>query len=424
MSQIHGHPGPSLSLPRPPSALAALDDSPEVSFVLPCLNEAATLAACIAQIRELIARERLDAEIVVADNGSTDGSPEAARAGGARVVVEPERGYGRTLLAGLAAARGRYVVMGDSDLSYDFAESFGMIERLRAGAELVLGSRLPSGGGRIHPGAMPWLHRWVGNPLLSGLGRRMFRCRVTDFHCGLRAMRRGVVMGLGMRAPGMEFATEMVVRAALAGVRISEVPVTLRKDGRDRPSHLRRWRDGWRHVRFMLGLCPLWTLVYPGLSLLVLGLCLGSAVAFGSVRFAGVSLDIHTLVASSLLVLVGYQSVTAGAALSVYARGERLTRPEDGRGGGATGWVVRLLSIERGIALGGVAGVVGLGLIGWVVRSWGEAGFGALEVGKTLRPMIVGATMVGVGVQTVLMAFVCSTLGLKAGGAGLGMREG
>jgi hypothetical protein len=385
--------------------------SPEVSFVLPCLNEAATLGACLAEVGRTIEARGLDAEVIVADNGSVDGSVEVAERMGARVVRVGEKGYGRTLRAGLAAARGTYLVMGDSDGSYDFGESWGLIERLRAGGDVVLGSRLPAGGGRIEAGAMPWMHRWVGNPLLSWMGRRMYGVGVTDFHCGLRAVRRASYERLGVRTTGMEFASEMVVRAALAGMRIEEVGVTLRRDGRGGPSHLRRWRDGWRHLRFMLGLCPQWTLVYPGLVLLAVGLVLGAVVGVSSVRVAGVQLDVHTLVAASLMVVVGYQAVMAGGALGVWARGASLGRPR-----GVLAWVVGGLSIERGLIGGGVLGLVGLGLIGWVAWGWGRSGFGPLEVGRTLRPMVVGATLAAVGAQTTLAAFVCSALGLGSGG--------
>jgi len=236
----------------------------EVSFVLPCLNEARTLPICIAAAKRSIAAQRLAAEIIVADNGSTDGSIDLARQLGARVVNVPVRGYGAALLAGIQAAHGRFVIMGDADASYDFGNVSGFIERLRGGADLVMGCRLPSGGGTILPGAMPWKHRWIGNPALSAIGRLLFGPAVTDFYCGLRAFRRDFVEGLDLRTTGMECALEMVIKAHLRKGRVEEVPITLHPDGRDRPPHLRTWGDGWRSIRFMMLMSPRWLFLAPG----------------------------------------------------------------------------------------------------------------------------------------------------------------
>lgn len=258
-------------------------DNPEVSFVLPCLDEAETLEGCIRAIRDCIAKGDLEAEILVADNGSTDGSQELARRLGARVIDVAERGYGNALMGGFDAARGRYLIMGDADQSYDFAEALPMIQTLRAGADLAMGSRLL---GSIEPGAMPWLHRWLGNPVLSFVGRLLFKTNVSDFHCGLRGITAKAYRDLALRTTGMEFATEMVVKAAAHDLQIGEVPITLHPDGRSRAPHLRAWRDGWRHLRFMMVLSPSFTLVVPGLLLAGAGVIALAALWGGLCRSA------------------------------------------------------------------------------------------------------------------------------------------
>jgi len=377
----------------------------EVSFVLPCLDEAETLEACIGAARRCIERNGLRAEIVVADNGSRDGSPEIAQRCGARVVPVVERGYGAALMAGFEAARGRFLVMGDADLSYDFEEAMALVERLREGADLVMGSRFR---GRIVPGAMPWSHRWIGNPILSWLGRRLFRAPVSDFHCGLRALSRKAYMDMGLRTTGMEFASELVVKAAVRNMRIEEVPITLRPDGRSRPPHLRRWRDGWRHLRFLLTLSPRWTLFVPGLALLLLGALLMLLVGFAPLPIGDATLDVHTMIAGSLLVLVGYGAVTTAVAMRIYALTEELGPPAV--------WLersFRLFTLEGGL-LGGLAlTLVGLVPISVLALRWVRSDFGPLDLSETLRPMIAGATLVAVGIQTVLVSFVYSMLGIR-----------
>ncbi|MDJ0788826.1 MAG: glycosyltransferase family 2 protein [Myxococcota bacterium] len=372
---------------------------------MPCLDEAETLAGCIQAARECIQGNDLDAEIIVADNGSRDGSQEIAEREGARLVPVSERGYGSALRGGFAAARGRYVLMGDADLSYDFGQAHLFVERLREGADLVMGSRFR---GRIEPGAMPWHHRWIGNPVLSFVGRLFFRTRVSDFHCGLRAMRREAYESLGLRTTGMEFASEMVVKASVRGLRIEEVPITLRPDGRSRPPHLRSWRDGWRHLRFLMLLSPRWTLLLPGLAALFLGLLLGAIVAIGPFVVGGITLDVHTLVASSLLVLIGFQGVTTSVAVRLYGVEEEVGPPAP--------WIDRVsraITLERGLILGFALTLSGFGLVGYTLWSWAQEGFGPLDVTVTLRPMVIGATLVAVGVQALLMSFVYSMLGLK-----------
>jgi glycosyltransferase involved in cell wall biosynthesis len=377
----------------------------EVSFVLPCLDEAETLAAVIDAARVCIEENGLDAEIVVADNGSTDGSGEIARRAGARVVGVATRGYGSALMGGFEAARGRYLVMGDADLSYDFREAFPLIERLRAGDDLVMGSRIR---GRILPGAMPWLHRWIGNPVLSWIGKTLFRSPVSDFHCGLRALTRAAYDELGLRTTGMEFASEMVVKATVRGLRISEVPVTLHPDGRSGTPHLRTWRDGWRHLRFMLCLSPRWTLFAPGLALAAVGAVALMALWLSPQQLGSVRFGVHSMLAASLAVLVGYQAMTTALAARLYAVEEEIGPPAE--------WLdraVRAFSLERGLLAGVALAGVGLAFIGSVFVTWAGSDFGDLIPEETLRPMILGATFVALGVQTLLMSFLYSMLGIQ-----------
>jgi hypothetical protein len=376
----------------------------EVSFVLPCLNEAETLEGCLREARRCIEDHGLAAEIVVADNGSTDGSQEIARRLGARVVPVAERGYGAALMGGFDAARGRFLVMGDADLSYDFREAIALIERLRDGADLVMGSRFR---GRIEPGAMPWSHRWIGNPVLSWLGRRLFRAPVSDFHCGLRALTRHAYEQMGLRTTGMEFASELVVKAAVRRLRIDEVPITLRPDGRSRAPHLRRWRDGWRHLRFLLTLSPRWTLGVPGAVLAGLGALLMGLVLIGPIELRTVTLDLHTLVVGSLMVLVGYGAFTTALAMRIYALVEELGAPAP-----RLERSFSVFTLERGLLAGAALALVGLGLLGAQTWAWWQVDFGPLDPSRTLRPTIFGATLVAVGIQTVLASFVYSMLGI------------
>lgn len=376
---------------------------------MPCLNEAETLEGCIQAAMACIRRNNLRGEVIVADNGSTDGSQAIAERNGARVVPVSKKGYGSALQGGFEAARGRFLIMGDSDLSYDFSDAMKFIERLRAGDELVMGNRFDvRGGGGVQPGAMPLKNRYLGNPVLTSIGRVLFSCPARDFHCGLRAFTKEAFARMGARSPGMEFASEIVIKATLSGMRISEVPIKLHPDGRSRPPHLKPWRDGWRHLRFMLCHSPRWTLFVPGFALLACGLVVGGLVAMGGIKIGGVALDVHTLIAAALAVLIGYQWVMTGLVMRVFGLTTEIGPPSDSLSRFARAW-----SLERGLIVGGAMCVMGLAPMLWVVGEWVRSDFGPLDVGITLRPMLVGATVIALGVQTVMMAVVAAMFRMR-----------
>jgi glycosyltransferase involved in cell wall biosynthesis len=378
----------------------------ELSIVMPCLNEVETLPKCIEKALRFLREHKVRGEVVVADNGSTDGSQELVLRRGARVVVVPLRGYGNALRGGIAAARGKFVIMGDADGSYDFAALGAFVEKLRAGADLVQGCRLPGGGGTIEPDAMPLAHRWLGNPLFSVLARRMFRVPVHDIYCGLRGFRRDLIPKLDLRCEGMEFATEMLIKASLRGARIEEVPITLHRDGRTaHPPHLRTFRDGWRTLRFFLICSPRWLFVYPGLALLALG-ALGFGVAMPGLTFFGATFDAHTLLFASLALMVGYQAVLFGWLARTLAAREGFL-PETK----LLGWLRDVLSLERGLVAGVVMLVAGVGLLLAAVAQWQAAGFGRLDYAHTMRWVIPGVTLTALGFQTVLASFFVAVLG-------------
>lgn len=377
-------------------------------MVLPCLNEAETLAACVAKAQRAFDESGMSGEVVVADNGSLDGSPQVAEQAGARVVPVAERGYGAALMGGIAAARGRFVVMGDADESYDFGEVPRFVEKLREGYDLVQGCRLPSGGGRVLPGAMPFLHYWLGNPLFSTIARLWFRAPVRDVYCGLRGFRKEFQEGLGQRCTGMEFATEMVLKAALVGGRVAEIPITLHPDGRrTHPPHLRTFRDGWRTLRLLLLYSPRWMFLVPGLALVALG-ALGFAVALPGTRIGHVVFDAHTLVFASLGLIVGFQSVLFYLATKAFAIGEGLL-PPDAR----LRRLVDLVQLETGLLFATAAGLLGSALLLTAVNEWRLTGFGRLDYAHTMRWVIPGATLVAIGVQAALASFLISLLAMQ-----------
>ena len=373
---------------------------------MPCLDEAETLPSCIGKALRFLREHKISGEVLVADNGSTDGSQELAAKLGARVMSVTARGYGNALRGGIAAARGRFVVMGDADDSYDFAALGEFVVKLRAGADLVQGCRLPTGGGTIEPDAMPSSHRWLGNPLFSALARRMFRVPVKDIYCGLRGFRRDLIPKLDLRCEGMEFATEMLIKASLRGARIEEVPITLHRDGRTAHApHLRTFHDGWRTLRFFLICSPRWLFLYPGLLLLALG-GLGFGVAMPGLTFFGATFDAHTLLFASLALMVGYQAVLFGWLARTLAAREGFL-PETK----LLGWLREVLSLERGLVAGVVVLVAGIGLLLAAVAQWQAAGFGRLDYAHTMRWVIPGVTLTALGFQTVLASFFVAVLG-------------
>lgn len=388
------------------SIASGLDQRLELSIVMPCLNEAATVADCVKQAREALAKYGINGEVIVADNGSTDGSRELATAAGARVVPVPVRGYGSALLAGIASARGEYVVMGDADGSYDFMAVDTFLAKLREGYDLVMGNRFKGG---VAKGAMPFLHKWLGNPVLSFLGRLFFSSDIGDFHSGLRGFRRSPILALDLRTTGMEFASEMVVKAAVQDLRITEVPVTLGPDKRGRPPHLRTWRDGWRHLRFLLLYSPRWLFLYPGAVLMLVGAAVGLWLLPGERALGAVRLDIHTLVYASAAVVLGYQSVIFALFTKTFAISEGLL-PEDPR----LTRLYRYVTLETGIVAGIVLVIVGLALAVGAIGLWQTQGFGPIvDVPRTLRVVIVSSLAITLGVQTFFASFFLSVLGLS-----------
>jgi len=370
----------------------------ELTILMPCLNEAATVAACVDAAQQAVRDLGVPGEVVVADNGSTDGSRELAAAHGARVVPVAERGYGAALLAGIEAARGRYVVMGDADLSYDFAEAGRYLAKLREGYDLVMGNRFE---GAIEPGAMPSLHRYLGNPVLSGLGRLFFGSPVGDFHSGMRGFRRDAMTGLHLRTTGMEFASEMIVRASLAKLRIGEVPTTLRPDRRGRPPHLRTWRDGWRHLRFLLLYSPRWLFLYPGAVLALVGL-VASAALLPTPR-------VHTLVYAAMLVIIGFQTIVLAAFTKIFAINEGLLPPDR-----RLDRVFRVVTLEVGLVLGVVMVAAGIAGSLYALAVWEQTAFGALDASSlAMRIVIVSSSAIALGVQVILSSFFFSILGLR-----------
>ncbi len=378
----------------------------ELSIVMPCLNEAETIGRCIAKARAFLTDNAVAGEIVVADNGSTDGSQAIARAHGARIVEVGERGYGSALLGGIRAARGTYVIMGDSDDSYDFSALNGFLDRLREGHDLVMGNRFAGG---IAPGAMPALHRYLGNPVLSAIGRAFFRCPCRDFHCGLRGFRRDAILALDLQSPGMEFASEMVVKATIRGLAIAEVPTTLSPDGRGHPSHLRSWRDGWRHLRFLLLFSPKWLFFYPGCLVFLSGLAAMAWLLPGPGRVGAVTFDIHTLFYASLAVVVGFQSMQFWVFVRIYGAREGIV-PSDP-------WfrsIVSVFTLEAGLICAVAMLLGGIALGAYALGSWNEENFGALSASQAMRLVIPSGTLILLGFQTASGAFFVSVLEIRA----------
>lgn len=383
----------------------------EFTFLLPCLNEAETLGTCISKAKQSIAEMNLDAEVLVADNGSTDGSQKIARRLGARVIHVPAKGYGCALRAGIADANGKYVIMGDSDDSYDWSALEPFVRDLRKGTQLVMGCRRPGKGGTIMPGAMPFLHRWLGNPAITALGKLFFRSPTNDFYCGLRGFSREAILNLDLQADGMEFAVEMVIKASIRGYSFSEIPITLHPDGRSGRPHLNTWRDGWRTLRFMLIFCPSWLFLGPGFFMGAVGLFLFLALMGGSLPLVNIKLDMNTMLVSALMILMGYQCVCFGIFAKVFGYmagfmplGKRLGR------------LMQYVRLEHGLLLGIAVILAGLVQLISAFLRWKAVDFGPIHEHVTSRMVISAVVCIALGVQTVFISFFLSLLGIHRTG--------
>lgn len=370
----------------------------ELTILMPCLNEAETLALCIRKALRFLNENGVQGEVLIADNGSTDGSREIAELEGARVVNVPSRGYGAALLGGIQAAHGRFVIMGDADNSYDFLNLTLFLQKLRSGADLVIGNRFEGG---IAPGAMPPLHRHLGNPVLSAIGRTFFDIRIGDFHCGLRGFNRNSVDQLNLRTTGMEFASEMIVKASLSRLKIEEVPTKLQPDGRSRAPHLRMWRDGWRHLIFLLMYSPRWLFIYPGLTLLILGLVGSVSLFFGPLSLLGINLDLHTYIVACFAILIGTQAISFGILVRRFATKSGFM-PRSKRYSG----LMETLTLERALIASAIIFLLGGTTFFWCLSQWVSSGFGPLEYSAILRLLILSVTAVALGIQGALMAFL------------------
>ena len=384
-----------MNIPEPDSAV-------ELTILMPCLNEAETLAVCITKAKSFLARSGVVGEVLISDNGSTDGSQEIATSLGARVTHAPQRGYGAALINGIETARGTYIIMADADDSYDFENLEPFVDRLRTGADLVMGNRFKGG---IAPGAMPPLHKYLGNPVLSTIGQLFFRPNVGDFHCGLRGFNVERIRELGLQTTGMEFASEMVVKASLARYRIEEVPTTLKKDGRSRPPHLRSWHDGWRHLRFLFLFAPRWLFVYPGLVAFFLGALAVAVLAFGGVQIGAVGFDVTTMVYATALCVIGYQSLLFFWLTKLYATQEGFL-PTSAR----YRRIVANWTAERGLLIGLALFVLGIVIAIVQVFRWGNLDFGQQNAAEAVRIAVPSALAIMLGFQTMLMSFFSGVL--------------
>jgi hypothetical protein len=382
----------------------------ELTILMPCLNEAETVATCVRKARSFLTRTGIEGEVLVADNGSSDGSPQLARDAGARVVEISKKGYGNALIGGIDAATGRYVIMADADDSYDFSQLDAFVDGLRAGNTMVIGHRFRGG---IQRGAMPLLHRYLGNPVLSFAGRLFFSSEIGDFHCGLRGVDRAATLKLGLRAPGMEFASEMIVKATLARWRIAEVPTVLSPDGRSRAPHLRSWRDGWRHLRFLLMMSPRWLMLYPGACLIGLGVAAEIAILHGPVIIGGVGFDIHTMLYAAGASILGVQLVlfsllarTVGVLKALLPMSPPLER------------FLRIFTVERGISLGLLLGFAGLALAIYSVDSWAHTRLAALDPATMMRVAIPSVTLMLAGAEIIFASFLLGFIDVRATSVG------
>jgi glycosyltransferase involved in cell wall biosynthesis len=389
----------------PKIAVIPLMGSMEVSVVMPCLNEAETLETCIVKAQQALAAANIAGEVVIADNGSADGSVEIAERLGARVVHVKAKGYGNALMGGITAACGKYVVMGDADNSYDFSHVPRFVEQLRSGSDVVMGNRFRGG---IEHGAMPFLHKYLGNPVLSGIGKLLFKSPVGDFHCGLRGFSKAAFERMDLRTTGMEFASEIVVKASLLGLSIAEVPTSLFPDGRSRAPHLRTWRDGWRHLRFLLLYSPRWLFLYPGIALMLIGTMLGLWLLPSPRTVGSVTFDVHTLVYAAAFVLLGFQAIAFACFTKIFAISEGLLPPDP-----ALDKMFRYITLEVGLVIGGLMTALGFAASVYAVTGWETRHFGMLDYSHTMRIVIPAALFLMLGAQTIFASFFLSVLGLR-----------
>ena len=376
----------------------------ELTIVMPCLDEAETVAVCVEKAVRFLSQNGIAGEVIVADNGSTDGSQALATDAGARIVPIAQRGYGAALRGGIAAANSDYIIMGDADDSYDFSSLEGMLAQLRSGSDLVMGNRFAGG---IEPGAMPFLHRYLGNPVLSFLGRLFYRNNIGDFHCGLRGFRTSAISALGLNSNGMEFASEMVVKSALQKLRITEVPVRLYRDGRSRPPHLRTWRDGWRHLRFLLLHSPRWLFLFPGIALFVTGMLAMLSIGLHSLSIGGMNLDIHTLSYAGAASILGMQMI-------VFAVLTRLMGIQNGwlPASSMGSKLLTGLTLERCLVVSALLFFTGIAMSLYAVSIWAAHDFGALDPRATMRWVIPSVTLMAIGGELGLVAFFLEALRL------------
>ncbi len=380
-------------------------DTPiEISIVMPCLNEAETLATCIRKAMGYLEQSGIAGEVLIGDNGSTDGSQQIALSCGARVVNVPLRGYGAALYGASLAARGKYIVMGDSDDSYDFSNLDSFVQKLREGCDLVMGNRFKGG---IAPGAMPWKNRYLGNPVLSAVGKLFFHCPAGDFHCGLRGYSKDAFCRMDLRTTGMEFASEMVIKATLSGMKIAEVPTTLSRDGRSRPPHLRPYEDGWRHLRFMLLFSPNWLFLIPGLLSMLLGMALSARLMLSPIHIHQIQLGLDTLIYSAFMIIAGFQSVLFAVLSRVYAVQENLYPA-----GRSYRYLFCHIRLERGLVAGLLLAFWGIASMAYALLEWRRANFGPLNIEHIARIVIPSGLMTTLGIETILASFFLSTLGM------------
>lgn len=372
---------------------------------MPCLNESETLAKCISKANDFLKSTNTNGEVLIADNGSTDGSQKIASDLGARVIPIPIKGYGSALIGGIKAAKGEYIIMGDSDDSYDFSSLSNYIDKLDQGYDLVMGNRFKGG---IKKGAMPFLHRYLGNPVLSFLGRLFFSSNIRDFHCGLRGFTKNAAEKMNLRCTGMEFASEMVVKATLLKLKIGEVPTVLSKDGRSRPPHLKTWSDGWRHLRFLLLFSPKWLFLYPGVMMFTFGLLFSGLIVYAPLHLFGLVLDVNTLLYTALLILIGFQCISFSAFTKIFAIQNGLMPASN-----TVSKLFKIFNLETGIIIGLIFSIIGIGLSFFAFNKWNESNFGGLDVSYIMRLIIPGSVSIFLGIQIILNSFFFSVLGLN-----------